>query len=181
MACVKLWTSVIIIPPAQWSCWGILVSLHPSICPSAHLSVLHPISALKRLQFWLDEFYIYTSYQATSEGVFHVKLSAQFQNWDFGQFFYIFNFDFVFFWLWIWCESLVWVIMGWQGVSQNAGVLVVLVSVLISNRNSIRIKMFFNQDIILNSQSTFLLHGGMCQTWSTNMTHITHQFETNFL
>ena len=27
----------------------------------------------------------------------------------------------------IWCESLVWVIMGRQGVSQNAGVLVVLV------------------------------------------------------
>ena len=31
------------------------------------------------------------------------------------------------FWLGIWCESLVWVIMGRRGVSQNAGVLVVLV------------------------------------------------------
>ena len=30
-------------------------------------------------------------------------------------------------WLWIWCESLVWVIMGWRGISQNVGVLVVLV------------------------------------------------------
>ena len=35
--------------------------------------------------------------------------------------------DFVFFWLGIWCESLVSVIMGWWGVSQNTGVLVVLV------------------------------------------------------
>ena len=32
-----------------------------------------------------------------------------------------------FFWFGIWCESLVWVIMGWRGVFQNAGVLVVLV------------------------------------------------------
>ena len=37
------------------------------------------------------------------------------------------NFDFVLFWFGIWCESPVWVIMGWRGVSQNAGVLVVLV------------------------------------------------------
>ena len=32
----------------------------------------------------------------------------------------------------IWCESLVWVIMGWRGVSQNANVLVVLVMILLS-------------------------------------------------
>ena len=44
------------------------------------------------------------------------------------------NFDFVSFWLRIWCESLVWVIMGRRGVSQNAGVLVVLI---ISNVQSI--------------------------------------------
>ena len=31
------------------------------------------------------------------------------------------------FWLGIWCESLVWVIMGRRGVSQNVGILVVLV------------------------------------------------------
>ena len=37
------------------------------------------------------------------------------------------RFGFVVFWLGIWCESLVWVIMGRQGVSQNASVLVVLV------------------------------------------------------
>ena len=55
------------------------------------------------------------------------KCLAKFQNLKFWQFFKIRNFDFVLFWLGIWCESLVWVIMGWRGVSQNAGVLVVLV------------------------------------------------------
>ena len=45
-------------------------------------------------------------------------------------FFLICNFDFVLFWLGIWCESLVWVIMGRRGVSQNAGVLVVLVNLI---------------------------------------------------
>ena len=49
-----------------------------------------------------------------------------FEIWIFGIFFLICNFNFVFFWLEIWCESLEWVIMGWK-VSQNAGVLVVLV------------------------------------------------------
>ena len=36
------------------------------------------------------------------------------------------NFDFVLFWLGIWCKLLVWVIMGRRGVSENAGVLVVI-------------------------------------------------------
>ena len=53
---------------------------------------------------------------------------AKFQNLNFWQIFQIYNFDFVLFWLWIWCESLVWIIMGRQRVSQNAGVLVVLVT-----------------------------------------------------
>ena len=52
------------------------------------------------------------------------KFLAKFQNLKFWQFFKICNFDFVLFWLGIWCESLVWVIMGRLGVSQNAGVLV---------------------------------------------------------
>ena len=46
---------------------------------------------------------------------------------NFWHFFLICNFDFVLFWFGIWCESLVWVIMGRQGVSQKGGVLVVLV------------------------------------------------------
>ena len=36
-------------------------------------------------------------------------------------FFLICNFDFVFFWHGIWCQSLLWVIMGRQGVPRNAG------------------------------------------------------------
>ena len=56
------------------------------------------------------------------------KFLAKFKNLKFWQFYKICNFDFVLFWLGIWCESLVWVIMGRRGVSQNAGVLVVLVS-----------------------------------------------------
>ena len=47
-----------------------------------------------------------------------------FKIWNFGSFLKICYFDFVLFWLGIWCESLVWVIMGRRGVSQNAGVLV---------------------------------------------------------
>ena len=68
---------------------GILVSLRPS--------VPHPVSALYRLQFWLDPFDIYTPYQATSEGVWHVKFLAKFKNLNFWQFFKICNFDFVLF------------------------------------------------------------------------------------
>ena len=94
---------------------------------SVRPSVPHPVSALLCLQFWLDPFHIYTSHQATSEGASHVKFLAQFKNLYFGQFFKICNFDFVLFWLGIWCKWLVWVIMGQRGVSQNAGVLVVLV------------------------------------------------------
>ena len=47
--------------------------------------------------------------------------------WFLAIFFKYCNFHFVLFWLGIWCESLVWVNMGRRGVSQNAGVLVVLV------------------------------------------------------
>ena len=57
----------------------------------------------------------------------HVKFLAKFKKNQFWAFFWICNFDFVLFWLGIWCESLVWLIMGRRGVSQNAGVLVVLV------------------------------------------------------
>ena len=40
------------------------------------------------------------------------------------------NFDFVFLWLWISCESLEWVIMGRGGISQNAGVLIILICIV---------------------------------------------------
>ena len=54
------------------------------------------------------------------------QVSCKMSKFDFWQFFKICNFD-VLFWLGIWCESLVWVITGRRGVSQNVGVLVVLV------------------------------------------------------
>ena len=37
---------------------GVLVSLRLLVCPS----IPGPVSALYRLQFWLDPFHIYTSY-----------------------------------------------------------------------------------------------------------------------
>ena len=105
----------IIIPSAPKSCWG-YIGFTPSVCPSVSTfvrpSFQHSVSTLYCLQFWLDPFHILTSYQATSEGVSHVKFLAKFQHLDFWQFFWICNFDFVLFWLGIWCESLVWVIMG---------------------------------------------------------------------
>ena len=57
----------------------------------------------------------------------HAKFLAKLQNLNFWQFSNICYFDFVLFWHGIWCESVVWVIMGRRGVSQNSGVLVVLV------------------------------------------------------
>ena len=59
--------------------------------------------------------------------MWRVKFLAKCQNFNFWQFKKKNNFDFVLFWLGIWCESLVWVIMGQWGVSQNAAVLVALV------------------------------------------------------
>ena len=64
---------------------GILVSLHPSVRLSVRPSVPHPVSALQCIQFWLDPFHIYTSYQATSEDVSCVEF---FNVW---QFFKIYN------------------------------------------------------------------------------------------
>ena len=56
------------------------------------------------------------------------KVSCNISKFEFLAFFLNCNFDLVFFSFGISCESLVWVIVGRQGVSQNAGVLVVLVS-----------------------------------------------------
>ena len=99
-------------PPVQQS-WkgGKLVSRHLSV----HPSVNKIMSALYLPQYLLDPFHICTSYQATSEGVSRVKVIAKFQN---------LNLDFVLLWHGIWYESIVWVIMGRQGCSQNAFVLV---------------------------------------------------------
>ena len=63
---------------------GILVWLHQSVCRAGR-----PASRLPSvvLQFLLDPFHIYTSYQTTSAGMSHVKFLAKFKNWNFGQFF----------------------------------------------------------------------------------------------
>ena len=141
----------LIIPSAQHNkvVGGILVSL----CPS----VPHPVSALLPLQFWLDPFHIYTSYQATShatsEGVSCVKLRAKF---EFLAIFQNYNFDFVLFWRGIWCESLVWVVMGQRGVSQNTGVLVVLVYSIIN----------FNPILILGDKIIWMIGRDMRITTS---------------
>ena len=77
-----------------------------------------------------------------------VKFLAKFQNLNFSQLFQICNFHFVFFWFGIWWESLVWVIMGQLGVSQNAVILVfscdqaalqMVFSVCLSVRPSVRL------------------------------------------
>ena len=82
-------------------------SLRPSVCPS-----VRPTSCVRSVapKVLVGFFHIYTSYQATSEGVSHVKFLAKFQNLNFWQCFKIYNFDFVLFWLGIWCESLIWII-----------------------------------------------------------------------
>ena len=45
--------------------------IHPPFIP-------YPVSALYRLQFWLDPFDVYTSYEATAEGVSHLQFLAKF-------------------------------------------------------------------------------------------------------
>ena len=92
------WKSVIII----YLYWFHIV--HPSVL----LSVDRIVSALYLQQYSLNPFYIDTSYQATSEDVSRVEFVAKLQNLNFWQIFKI--------WLAIQYESIVWVIMGWQGV-----------------------------------------------------------------
>ena len=110
---------------------GILVSLRPSVCPSVCPSV-RPAShvrsvAPKVLVESISYLYIFSSnFRRCVVYKGSCKISI------FGNFFLICNF--VLFWLGIWCESLVWVINhGAAGVSQNAGVLFVLVMSLSHN------------------------------------------------
>ena len=108
---------------------GGYIGFTPSVCPSVRpASVPRP----SRIPCPLCSFY--------SSGWIHFifihlikqlqkvcRVQKFLQNLKFWHFLKICNIDFVLFWLGIWCESLVWVIMGRRGVSQNAGVLVVLV------------------------------------------------------
>ena len=80
---------LLLYPPHNKVVGGILVSLRPSVCSTSCVRSVAPTV--------LDPFHIHTSYQATSEGVSHVKVLAKFENFNFWQFLKICNFDFVFF------------------------------------------------------------------------------------
>ena len=111
---VEIHVTAFIIPPAQRSCWG-YIGFTPSVRPSR---ISCPLCSAYN---WIHFIFIHLIKQL--QKVCGVKSFLQ----NFWQFFKICNFDFVLFWLGIWCKSLVWVIMGRRRVSQNAGVLVVLV------------------------------------------------------
>ena len=112
---------IIIIPPTQRS---ILVSLRPSVPPSlrptSHVRSVAPTVLFGSIS------YPYISSSNLRRCV-TCKVSCKLSKFEFLPIFQICNFDFVLFWLGIWCESLVWVIMWQWGVSQNEGVIVVLV------------------------------------------------------
>ena len=122
---------------------GILVSLTPSVHPASPVRSVTPTVLVGSILY-------YTSIQATSEGVSHVKFLAQFQNLNFWQFLKICNFDFVLFWLGIWCESLVWVNMGRLGVSQNAGVLVLVYTRFMFSQWS-QVPLYHGHNTIMNT------------------------------
>ena len=122
---------VVIIPPAQRSCcggWGVywFHSVRPSVRPRPSVPCPSHIPCPLCSFFssgWIHFIFIHLIKQLQKV----CRVQSFLQHLKFWQFFKICNFDFVLFWLGIWCESLVWVIMGRRGVSQNAGVLVVLV------------------------------------------------------
>ena len=92
---------------------GIRVSPCPSVCLSVCPSVDRIVSTLYLLQYSLDPFHIYTSYQATSDGVSYVKFFENWKMWSFGKFFNfvtltLSGFDMGSNMSW----SIVWVIMG---------------------------------------------------------------------
>ena len=87
--------------------------------PSVRPSVDRIVSTLYLPQYWPNPFHICTSYQTTSEDVWHARFIAKFQKLKFGQIFAINNLNFVLFWLRIQYESILWVIMGQQRVSSE--------------------------------------------------------------
>ena len=117
------------LPPAQQSCWGYIgftPSIHLSVSPSVRPSHIPCQLCSTYSSGWIHFMFIHLIKQLQKVCCMDSFLQ-NFKIWIFGNFFLISNFDFVLFWLGIWCESLVWAIMGRWRVSQNAGVLVVLV------------------------------------------------------
>ena len=100
--------------------------VRPSICPSVRPSRIPCPLCSAYSSGWIHFIFIHLikHFQKVC------RVLSFWQNlkiWIFGNFLLICKFDFVLFWLGIWCESLVWVIMGRRGVSQNVGLLVVVV------------------------------------------------------
>ena len=60
--------NILIIPPAQRSCWGYIVSLCPSVCPASRVHSVAPTVLVGSI-----------FYQAISEGVLCVKMFAKFE------------------------------------------------------------------------------------------------------
>ena len=71
----------------KWRRRGILVSSCLSVHPSVRPSLDRIVSALYLQQYSLDPFHIYTSFQATSEGVSPLNFFAKFLNLNFWQMF----------------------------------------------------------------------------------------------
>ena len=106
--------------------WGGIFGFTPSVRLSVRPSILHPVSPLCSTYSsgWIHSYlYILSSNFRRCVACF----LQNFKTWIFCNFFKFVTLSWdltFFFWLGIWCESLVWVIMGQQGVFQNAGVLV---------------------------------------------------------
>ena len=120
---------LLIITPAQRSCKGVYqfhsvpLSVCPSIRPASCVCSVALIVLVGSISYW----YILSSNfrKCVACKVFCKRLKFAFLV----IFLKFVNFDFVLFWLGIWCEPRVWVFMVRRGVSQNAGVLVVLVAI----------------------------------------------------
>ena len=100
--------------PRTTSLAGILVSLRPSVRP-------HPLCSAYSTG-WIHFISIHVMKQLQKVCPV-ISLLQNFKIW----FFWQTNVTLTLSFLGIWCESLVWVIMGRRRVSQNAGILVVLV------------------------------------------------------
>ena len=111
----------IIIPFAKRNCWG-YIGFTPSVCPSVRPSRIPCLLCSTYSSGWIRFIFMHLIRQLKK--VCRVYISCKISKLQFLVIFKICNFDFVFFWLGIWCESLVWVIIRWRRVSQNAGVLV---------------------------------------------------------
>ena len=116
--CRKGSRALVIMPHTQQSSWGVywFHSIHLSVRPASSVSSVASTVLVGSI-----------SYSYILSSIFR-RCAACKASCKFWQFFKICNFDFVLFWLGIWCESLVWVIMDRREISQNVGVLVVLVS-----------------------------------------------------